>query len=91
MFPFGSCRGSGYQTHSTEETTCGWDTVDENNYYIMPVAKLSNATLTGAYLGGANLSNAILTSANLSGVKANSSTICPNGVNYGTSGNDCGF
>ena len=44
-------------------------------------AYLYDATLTGAYLGGANLS----------GVKANSSTICPNGVNYGTSGNDCGF
>ena len=86
VFPFGSCRGSGYQTHSTEETTCGWVTVDENNYYIMPVAKLSNADLTGAYLRHVDL-----TGAYLAGVKANSRTICPNAYRWGTSGNDCGF
>ena len=92
---------SGYQTHSTEETTCGWVTVDENNYYIMPVAKLSNADLYGAKLRDADLSDASLnradltgtdlTGAYLAGVKANSRTICPNAYRWGTSGNDCGF
>jgi len=27
----------------------------------------------------------------LSGVRADSSTICPNGINWGASGNNCGF
>ena len=140
-FPFGDCRGSGYQTHSTALTGCGWVTADEKSYYIMPGAdligadlknaNLTNATLTnailggavltnanlhfaylgfaaltnanlyganlsGAYLMGANLTNANLTgvglpNANLTGVKGNTSTICPNGINYGTSGNNCGF
>ena len=127
-FPYGDCRGSGYQTHSTERTGCGWFTAYEKSYYIMPGMKhfpenLSHANLSGAnlrlaYLPNANLTNAnlskailydaILTGANLShanltgvilalipqlpsGIKANSSTICPNGINYGTSGNDCPF
>ena len=156
-FPYGDCRGSGYQTHHTEKTGCGWFTAYEKSYYIMPGAILRNATLdganlyganlsnanlsnatlshaylenanlSGAYLGGAtlyyaylghanltgaNLSNAKLAAANLNGanltnanlsnahtsggwvipdVFANSSTICPNGINLGTSGNNCGF
>ena len=135
-FPFGDCRGSGYQTHSTEKTGCGWLTAHEKSYYIMPWADLNDANLTGAILSGANLNAANLTAANLSyanlfkvdlsganltgailshaylseanlsyaylfkadlsganltGVKANSRTICPNGINYGTSGNNCGF
>ena len=100
-FPYGDCQGSGYQTHSTEKTGCGWITVDEKNYYIMPVAKLSNADLYGAklrdadlrdaYLRDAYLSNADLTGAYLAGVKANSRTICPNAYRWGTSGNNCGF
>ena len=136
-FPYGDCRGSGYQTHHTEKTGCGWFTAYEKSYYIMPGAILRNATLDGANLYGANLSNANLTNAtlshaylenanlsganlsnaklaaanlnganltnaNLSGahtsggwvipdVFANSSTICPNGINLGTSGNNCGF
>ena len=154
-FPYGDCRGPGYQTHSTEETGCGYfvnqNGYPENSYYIMPHAldmfrvylgganlggaylkhanlshtnlsnaDLSGATLTGslsfADLSGATLQNANLSNANLSytnlsnadlsgatlsgawlrtatltGVKANSSTICPNGKNWGTSGNDCGF
>jgi len=187
-FPYGDCRGSGYQTHSTERTGCGWFTAYEKSYYIMPGMKhfpenlshanlsganlrlaylpnanltnanLSNAILIGADLNSANLTNANLTNANLigvglpnanltnanlsganlrlaylpnanltnanlskailydailtganlshanltgviltlipqlpSGIKANSSTICPNGINYGTSGNDCPF
>ena len=135
-FPYGDCWGSGYQTHSTEKTGCGWITVDEKNYYIMPWAKLRYANLSGADLKFANLDSAKLNSANLndanlidanlefsnlydaklrdanlrdanlsyadlkrailkrailSGVKANSRTICPNGENWGTSGNDCGF
>ena len=178
-FPFGDCRGSGYQTHSTAETGCGWFTAHEKSYYMMPNARflsganlrlaylpnanltnanLSNAMLIGADLNSANLTNANLTNANLigvglpnanltnanlsganlrlaylpnanltnanlskailydailtganlshanltgviltlmpplpSGIKANSSTICPNGINYGTSGNDCPF
>ena len=127
-FPYGDCRGSGYQTHHTEKTGCGWFTAYEKSYYIMPGMKhfpenLSHANLSGAnlrlaYLPNANLTNAnlskailydaILTGANLShanltgvilalipqlpsGIKANSSTICPNGINWGTSGNDCPF
>ncbi|MDC1073390.1 pentapeptide repeat-containing protein [Gammaproteobacteria bacterium] len=130
-FPYGDCRGSGYQTHSTAETGCGWITVDEKSYYIMPDADLNWADLSGdvsqradlsyanltradlsradlsyAYLAGANLdsanlswanltganlSGASLINPNLSGVLVNSSTICPNGKHWGTSGNDCGF
>ena len=125
-FPYGDCRGSGYQTHSTKETGCGWITVDEKNYYIMPVAKLNNAILTHADLRDANLLGADLfdadlidadlssadlidadlrdvnlkgailigadlSGADLSGVQANSRTICPNGIKWGTSGNDCPF
>ena len=142
-FPYGDCRGSGYQTHSTERTGCGWFTAYEKSYYIMPgmkhfpenlshanlsganlrLAYLPNANLSGAnlrlaYLPNTNLTNAnlskailydaILTGANLShanltgvilalipqlpsGIKANSSTTCPNGINWGTSGNDCPF
>ena len=138
-FPFGDCRGSGHQAHSTAETGCGWFTAHEKSYYMMPNARflsgpnlrlaylpnanLTNANLTNAMLIGADLNSAnptnanlskailydaILTGANLShanltgviltlipqlpsGIKANSSTICPNGINYGTSGNDCPF
>ena len=73
MFPFGSCRGSGYQTHSAERAWCGWITVDEKNYYIMPNANLSNTILDGASLykadlSGADLSGASLTNTNLDGV-----------------------
>ena len=91
VFPYGDCRGSGYQTHSTKETGCGWITVDEKNYYIKPYAKLRDADLRDAILIGANLSSADLRGAILSGVKASSFTICPNGKNWGTSGNNCGF
>jgi len=118
-FPFGDCRGPGYQPHSTAETGCGWFTAHEKSYYMMPNARflsgpnlrlayLPNANLTNANLSKAILYDAILTGANLShanltgviltlipqlpsGIKANSSTICPNGINYGTSGNDCPF
>ena len=68
VFPFGSCRGSGYQTHSAERTWCGWITVDEKNYYIMPNANLSNTILDGASLYKADLSGARLTNTNLDGV-----------------------
>ena len=64
-FPYGSCQGSGYQTHSTEKTGCGWITVYEKNYYIMPDANLTRADLSYANLNDANLTNANLTSANL--------------------------
>ena len=90
-FPYGDCQGSGYQTHSTEETGCGWITVDEKNYYIMPYAKLRHAILSYAKLIDADLRYAILSGADLRGVEANSRTICPNGKNWGTSGNNCGF
>lgn len=149
-FPYGDCRGPGYQTHSTEETGCGWPRVNvvykppkpgqpilRTNYYIQPHANLNNATLFHPNLSGANLSNALLqgatllnanlsnanlsgaqmvggwvvpsasltnanlsgaaltgvdlTNATLTGVKANSRTVCPNGKNWGTSGNNCGF
>ena len=80
-FPYGDCRGSGYQTHSTEKTGCGWITVDEKNYYIMPRAKLRDANLMDADLSGADLR----------GVEANSRTTCPNGKKWGTADSNCGF
>ena len=100
-FPYGHCRGSGYQTHHTEETGCGWMW----DSYIMPDANLSGANLSAylvsANLSGANLSNADLSwawlthanlsYANLTGVSPGYSTICPNGINWGTTGNNCGF
>ena len=67
-FPYGSCRGSGYQTHVTYATWCGWI----KNYYILTGANLSGANLTGADLSGgaklhaADLSNADLRNADLS-------------------------
>ncbi len=54
-------------------------------------AYLIDADLSGADLRDANLRGARLWSAYLAGVKANSSTICPNGIRRGTAGNDCGF
>ena len=65
VFPYGDCQGSGYQTHSTKETGCGWITVDEKNYYIKPYAKLRDADLRDAVLIGANLSSAKLEGARL--------------------------
>ena len=79
-FPYGDCHSPGHQTHSTEKTGCGWFLIYTKNYIW------AHAGLTNANLSGANLSNAAL-----SGVKANSSTICPNGIHWGTSGNNCGF
>ena len=64
-FPYGDCRGSGHQTHSTERTGCGWITVDEKNYYIEPYANLRGADLTHAALRDANLRGAILIGADL--------------------------
>jgi uncharacterized protein YjbI with pentapeptide repeats len=70
-------------------------------------ANLSNAYLGGANLTNANLVNANLSGANLAtgsgmgpvllsgaywgSVKADSTTTCPNGIKWGTSGNDCPF
>jgi hypothetical protein len=54
-------------------------------------ANLNGADLTLVDLSGANLRGAILTGANQSLVKANSKTVCPNGKNWGTPGNDCDF
>ena len=64
-FPYGDCRGSGYQTHSTEETGCGWVRVHEKSYYIMPDANLAGANLSDANLSSADLSGADLSFANL--------------------------
>ncbi|XXK27309.1 pentapeptide repeat-containing protein [Arenicellales bacterium nBUS_45] len=61
-FPYGDCRGSGYQTHSTEKTGCGWI----KSYYIMPDANLTRAHLSKADLTYANLTGANLTGADLS-------------------------
>ena len=66
-FPYGDCRGPGYQTHSTEETGCGWVTAHEKSYYIMPDANLSGADLSFAFLDDANLRGANLRGANLTG------------------------
>ena len=63
-------------------------------------ARLDGPNLSNADLRYANLTVATLTDATLSGaalislqdgVQANSSTICPNGLNLGTAGNDCPF
>ena len=63
---------------------------------ILSEANLNNANLTyailnDAYLNDADLRRANLSDANLSGVKGNKYTTCPNGINWGTSGNNCGF
>ena len=65
--------------------------VYEESYYIMPFVGPIHANLRDANLRDANLRGARLWSAYLAGVKANSSTICPNGIRRGTAGNDCGF
>jgi len=105
-FPNGSCEGQHVNTPDLN-TGCGWIHANDKSYYIMPWADHPGFTnLSGADLSGADLSNAYLVDANLrnadlygadlsgadlSGVLANSSTICPNGINWGTSGNDCPF
>ena len=52
---------------------------------------LVSANLTGANLEKATLREADLTDAELSGIKANPRTTCPNGIKWGTTGNNCGF
>ena len=74
-FPHGSCEGQG-KNPAGGKTGCGWVHVNEESHYIMPYANLSYADLYDA---------------NLRGVKANSRTICPNGIRWLTAGNDCGF
>ena len=68
-FPYGHCRGPGYQTHLTVMTGCGWITANEKSYYIKPWADLIGANLTagtlGAGLNNANLSGATLIDVNL--------------------------
>ncbi|XXK21196.1 pentapeptide repeat-containing protein [Arenicellales bacterium nBUS_48] len=65
VFPFGSCRGSGHQTHSTERTGCGWFSIHEKSYYIKPHANLSGANLSYTNLSNADLRDAMLSNANL--------------------------
>ena len=84
-FSHGSCEGPG-KNPPDGYSGCGWISVNENSYYIMP-----GADLTGANLRGANLTGANLTGMDLSRIGADSSTICPNGKNWGTPGNNCGF
>lgn len=64
-FPYGDCRGSGSQTHSTHETGCGWVYANEHSYFIMPNTNLGYADLSGANLSGANMWNVDLSMANL--------------------------
>ena len=94
-FPNGSCEG---EREFTDElnTGCGWMYAHKKRYYIQPYADLISAylyraNLSGASLSDANLSHANLSGADLSGVIANSRTTCPNGINWRTAGNDCGF
>ena len=94
-FPHGSCEGPGKNPH-TYDQGCGWISVYEGSYYIMPGAKLAYSNLSNADLSNANLCNADLwkadlTGAKFSGVTANSSTVCPNDIKWGTAGNDCPF
>ena len=80
-FPDGSCDG-GHLNPPSYDQGCGWvHHGSENRYYIKHGADLSFAILIFADLRGANLR----------GVKANSRTICPNGIRWLTAGNDCGF
>jgi hypothetical protein len=82
----------------TKEVRCVGDEKDKfgrliadcfvNGYNVN--ARLDGAKLTNANLTDATLSGAALTSLQ-GGVQANSSTICPNGLNLGTAGNDCPF
>ena len=60
-------------------------------YAVLPRADLNGAYLNDADLRGANLEGADLKWADLHSVKANSSTICPNGKKWRTAGDDCGF
>ena len=105
-FPHGLCTGPTELGDKSQTTGCGWIHVNEQSYYIMPSANLSGALLMHANLSGANLSGADLrdadlsyadlsgadlSGADLSGVIANSRTTCPNGINWRTAGNDCGF
>jgi hypothetical protein len=89
-FPYGGCEGQG-KNPTGGRTGCGWIHVYEESYYIMPFVGPIHANLRDANLRDANLRGARLWSAYLAGVKANSSTICPNGIRRGTAGNDCGF
>ena len=100
-FPYGSCENQGVNEDSGERTGCGWIHVNDKSYYITPRAELWVANLSGADLRGAdltfarlrdaNLRDATLFGADLDGVKANSLTTCPNGIKWGTSGNNCPF
>ena len=95
-FPHGSCEGRGKNTHDYD-TGCGWISYSEKSYYIEPNSNFQKLGLWGLDLSGANLRGAsfvgvnVMCSADLTGVIANSSTICPNGIKWGTAGNDCGF
>ena len=89
-FPDGSC--SDQHDYSTTNTGCGWVHVNEESRYIRPYADLSGADLSFADLRGADLSGASgLDSITWydSDVQLDSSTICPNGIHWGTAGNDC--
>jgi len=95
-FPHGDCDDD--PTFAETNTGCGWIHIHDRSYHILasdnssakPPLKLSGANLSGANLTGANIG----TGWNLpfvSGVIADSSTICPNGIKWGTAGNNCGF
>ena len=58
---------------------------------VLRGADWRDANLYRADLSSANLLYADLRGADLTGVIANSRTRCPNGINWGTSGNDCPF
>ena len=52
-------------------------------------ADLINANVSGANFSGTNLTDANFTGANTSGAIYSTDTVCPNGINYGTSGANC--
>ena len=60
-------------------------------YAYLRGADLTDADLSGADLQYAFLRDADLTDAELSGIKANSFTTCPDGMRWGTAGNNCPF
>ena len=53
-------------------------------------ANLSGADLRGAWFSGSDIINNTPIDY-FAGIKASSSTICPNGKRWGNAGNDCGF
>ena len=82
-FPHGDCDDE--PTFGETNTGCGWIRGYDKSYYIKP-----GADLRGAWFSGDDIVTPTPTDY-FRDVKANSSTICPDGTRWGTAGNDCPF